>query len=129
MLLAHMDVVHTFKGSGFTMTGTHISSFQNVSIQWQELFAIVAAALTWGHTWRQKCIRFYCDNLVIVNSWEGKSSKHPRIMSLLHTLILTAAKDNFIVSLKYLPGKVNEIVDALSRKQFICFFHFAPQAQ
>ena len=27
---AHMDVVHTFKGSGFTTTGNHISSFQNV---------------------------------------------------------------------------------------------------
>ena len=66
-----------------------------------ELFAIVAAALTWGHNWRQKRIRFYCDNLAIVNSWEGKSSKHPRIMSLLRTLFLTAAKNNFTVSLKH----------------------------
>ena len=100
-----------------------------VSIQWQELFAIVAAALTWGHTWRQKRIRFYCDNLAIVNSWEGKSSKHPRIMSLLRTLFLIAAKNNFTVSLKHLPGKSNEIADALSRKQFTRFFHLAPQAE
>lgn len=100
-----------------------------VSIQWQELFAIVAAALTWGHNWRQKRIRFYCDNLAIVNSWEGKSSKHPRIMSLLRTLFLIAAKNNFTVSLKHLPGKANEIADALSRKQFTRFFHLAPQAQ
>ena len=71
---------------------------QHVSIQWQELFAIVAATLTWGHIWRQKCIRFYCNNLVIVNLWEGKFSKHPRIMSLVRTLCLTVAKNNFTVS-------------------------------
>ena len=100
-----------------------------LSIQWQELFAIVAAALTWGHTWWQKHIRFYCDNLVIVNSWEGKSSKHPRIISLLCTFFLTAAKNNFTISLKHSPGKTNEIVDALSRKWIIRFFHLAPQAQ
>ena len=107
----------------------HQQLSEQVSIQWQELFAIVAAALTWGHTWWQKRIRFYCDNLTIVNSWEGKSSKHPRIMSLLHLLFLTAAKNNFTISLKHLPGKTNEIADALSRKQFIRFFHLAPQAE
>ena len=32
-LPAHMDVVRTFKGSGFTTTGNNISSYQNVSIQ------------------------------------------------------------------------------------------------
>ena len=32
MLPAHVDVVRTFKGSGFTMTGNHISSFQNVCL-------------------------------------------------------------------------------------------------
>ena len=73
--------------------------------------------------------KFYCDNLAIVNSWEGKSSKHPRIMSLLCTLFLTAAKNNFTISLKHLPGEANKIADALSRKQFTRFFRVAPQAQ
>ena len=31
-LLAHMDVVRTFKGSGFPTTGNHISSFQNMCL-------------------------------------------------------------------------------------------------
>ena len=59
---------------------------QHVSIQWQELFAIVAAALTWGHIWQQKCVRFYCDNLVIVSQW---------------------LKKKFTVFLKHLIGKRN----------------------
>ena len=31
-LPAHMNVVRTFKGSGFTTTGNHISSFQNMCL-------------------------------------------------------------------------------------------------
>ena len=41
---------------------------KHTSIQWQELFAILAAALTWGHQWQQKKILFYCDNLPIVQA-------------------------------------------------------------
>jgi len=99
----------------------HQQLSEQVSIQQQELFAIVDAALSWGHTWRQKRIRFYCDNLVIVNSWEGKSSKHSRIISLLRTLFLTAAKNNFTVSLKHLPGKINEIMLYPESNLFVSF--------
>ena len=102
---------------------------RHISIQWQELFAILAAALTWGHHWQQKKILFYCDNLPIVQAWEGKASKQPRIMSLLRKLFLAAAKNHFTVTMKHLPGKTNNIADALSRKQFNRFFFLAPQAQ
>lgn len=99
------------------------------SIQWQELFAIVAAALTWGHLWKQKKILFYCDNLPIVQAWEGRRSKQPRVMSLLRKLFLTAARNNFTITMRHLPGKTNEIADALSRNQLDRFFSLAPQAQ
>ena len=39
-----------------------------ISIQWQELLAILAAAITWGHHWQGKKVLFYCDNLSIVHS-------------------------------------------------------------
>jgi hypothetical protein len=102
---------------------------KHTSIQWQELFAIVAAAFTWGHLWQQKRILFFCDNLPIVQAWEGKGSKQPRVMSLLRTLFLTAARNSFTITMKHLPGKSNEIADAISRKQFDRFFSLAPQAQ
>lgn len=57
--MVDMDAVHNFKASGFTMSGNKLS--KHVSIQWQESFAIVATALTWGHNWQRKCIRFYCN--------------------------------------------------------------------
>ena len=72
--LAHMVVVHIFKGSGFTLIGNLISSFQNLCLSSGKNSAIVTATLTWGHTWCQKCIKFHCDK--IVDSWEGKSWYH-----------------------------------------------------
>ena len=98
------------------------------SIQWQELFAIVAAALTWGNKWQTKRIRFNCDNQAIVFAWQGKSSKDLQIMCLLRKLFLTAAQHNFTVILSHLPGRHNAIADALSRRQFNRFFALAPQA-
>ena len=87
------------------------------SIQWQELFAIVAAALTWGHLLAGHHIRFHCDNLPIVQAWTNQSSRHPGVMDLLRTLFFIAARNNFTVSLVHLPGRLNCIADALPRNQ------------
>ena len=63
----------------------------------------------------------------IVLAWQGKSSKQPLIASLLRMLFLTAAQHNFTVTLRHLPGKENEVADALLRRQFTRFFALAPQ--
>ena len=108
---------------------SHQELSKHISIQWQELFAIVATSLTWGHQWTRRKIRFFCDNLTIVQAWEGKTSRQPRIMSLLHLLFFTAAKGNFTITLKHIPGVKNSIADAISRQNFTLFFSLAPQAQ
>ena len=118
-----------FQGSWFHYPWLpHQRLSSRISIQWQELFAILAAAFTWGRKWQRKRIRFNCDNQAIVLAWQGKSSKQPLITSLLRMLFLTAAQHNFTVTLKHLPGKKNDIADALSRRQFTRFFALAPQA-
>ena len=104
----------------------HISA--GTSIQWQELFAIVAAILTWGHLWRGKRILFNCDNLAIVHAWRGKRCREPRVMALLRTLCMHAARHNYVVHLHHLPGTCNLIADALSRNQMAKFRRLAPQA-
>ena len=35
---------------------------KEISIDWQELFAIIAATYIWGHVWSQKRILFYYNN-------------------------------------------------------------------
>ncbi|KAL5516658.1 hypothetical protein EMCRGX_G002048 [Ephydatia muelleri] len=39
------------------------------SIQWQELFAIMAAASTWGHHWSGLRIHLHCNNFPNVQAW------------------------------------------------------------
>lgn len=107
---------------------SHQQLSPTTSIQWQELFAILAAALTWGHHWGQKRIRFHCDNEAIVLAWQNMSSKHPRLLELFRKLFLHAAQHNFTVTFQHLPGKYNRLADALSRQQFSLFFSLAPQA-
>ena len=106
----------------------HQKLSSRTSIQWQELFAILAATLTWGHLWYRKRIRFFCDNLAVVEAWQNMSAKHPQLLTLLRLLLLHAAQHNFTVNFKHLPGKVNKLADALSRQQFTRFFSLAPQA-
>ena len=47
------------------------------SIQWQELFTVVAAALTWGHRLAGQRIRYHCDNLPIVQGLDQPVLRAP----------------------------------------------------
>ena len=129
-LPALIVVVYIFKGDGFIMTGNHISSFQNRCPSNGKNSLQLSQQPSLGATLGGKSTS---DSTVIILrlffAREGKSFKHPRIMPLLHTFFSQQQKITFTVSLKHLPGKTNEIADALSRKQFIRFFHLAPQAE
>ena len=50
------------------------------SIQWQELFAIMASASTWGHHWSGLRIHFHCYNLPIVQAWVRQPTTYPDLM-------------------------------------------------
>ena len=52
------------------------------SIQWQELFAILAAADTWHHRLASRRVIFHCDNPAVVQAWSGQSSRYPALMVL-----------------------------------------------
>jgi hypothetical protein len=71
----------------------------------------------------------YCDNQAIVHAWQAKAPKNTAITSLCRTLFFLAAKNNFNISLKHLPGVTNTIADALSRQQINRFKQLAPDAE
>ncbi|KAL5515879.1 hypothetical protein EMCRGX_G001122 [Ephydatia muelleri] len=98
------------------------------SIQWQELFAILAAAGTWHHKLEGCRVIFHCDNLAVVHAWSGQSSRDPALMVLLRELFFVAAQSNFTIQLVHVPGKYNVQADALSRDLMTKFFVLAPQA-
>ncbi len=90
---------------------------KNISIDWQELYAIVVASYIWGNLWAQKRILFYCDNLGVVSIINSKRSKCSRIMDLVRALTLQTLKHNFFFKALHVPGHHNDIADSISRFQ------------
>ena len=101
---------------------------KEISIDYRELFAILAATLTWGAAWSGKRIVFVTDNKPITQVWAKGTSPSPELMSLVRPLFLTAAKNNFSVAFRFIPGIDNPIADALSRFQMQRFRRLQPKA-
>ena len=99
-----------------------------ISIAWQELYAIVAAAAAWGHTWSGRRIMVHCDNKAVVEIWDHYTSKSSTIMSLVRTLHFIAAMNNFHIRISHIQGVDNTIADALSRDQMSIFHQLVPDA-
>ena len=98
------------------------------SIDFKELFAIVASVMTWGTTWEGKRIVFITDNLPITQIWHIGTSRSKGIMFLVRKLHFLAAQWGFTISLKHILGVYNPIADALSRFQVQRFNNLAPEA-
>ena len=130
-MLLHTDASNIGYGAVFNsewIQGSWSPSELKLSISYRELFAIVAAALTWGSTWSGKRIVFVTDNKPITQIWNTGTSPCPDIMSLVRPLYLHAAKHGYTVSFKHIYGTSNPIADALSRFQMNKFFMLMPHA-
>ena len=100
----------------------------NLDVDVQELFAILAAAYTWGHKWKGQRIIFLTDNEPITCIWDKGSTPTPALMTLVRKLFLIAVQNQFSVAFKHIPGKLNPIADALSRFQVERFRALKPGA-
>ena len=104
-------------------------SVREYSIDFKELFAIVAAVITWGSQWERKRIVFVTDNLPITQIWHTGTSRSSDNMVLVRKLYLLAAEFGFSVSLKHILGIFNPVADALSRLQVVKFKQLVPDAE
>ena len=100
---------------------------QGISIEWQELFPIVACAIWHVHPLLAgKRLQFLCDNLSVVSIINSGHSKTPRIMDLVRRLVLLSIQHNFAMRPRHVPGVSNEIADTLSRFQMQRFRALPP---
>ena len=99
-----------------------------ISTAWQELFAIVAACQIWGKLLSNHRIKFHCDNEAVVKIINTKRSHASRTMDLLRHLTLLTMQFNIYLHAVHIPGKQNDIADAISRFHFQRFRHLAPDA-
>ena len=98
------------------------------SITWLEFFPIVIAIVLWGHTLSGKRIILRSDNEAVVVIVNKQTSKCPHVMKLMRFMVLQCLKHNILFCAKHIPGKRNDIADALSRFQMERFRELAPKA-
>ena len=102
--------------------------WQAMEIDIKELFAIVAAVVTWGHLWQGRRIVVVTDNKPITQIWSSGSTPAPDLMALTRRLFLFAAQNHFSISFKHILGHFNPVADALSRFQVERFRQLMPTA-
>ena len=97
-------------------------------ITYKELYPIVLAVHLWSRNMQNKKILFHCDNQAVVTIINKQTTKSPPSMCLIRLLVLTCMKNNLLFRAIHLPGKTNQIADALSRGQFDRFRKLAQAA-
>lgn len=98
------------------------------SIEFQELYPIVVAAILWGKEWERKRILFHCDNISVVYILNKGRSPCSSIMKLMRRLVIVETVNNFHFVARHVPGYKNQIADSLSRLNFQKFKQLAPDA-
>ncbi len=100
----------------------------NPCIEFLEMFPILIALQLWGHTFSKKRLIFHCDNLGATQAWSSYNSKNRGVLELMRRMVTVAAKFNFTITIKHIPGLDNGIADALSRFQMTKFHRLVPNA-
>ena len=93
-----------------------------------ELLAMVAAVFVWGGSWRNGTILLHTDNEAVAVVWETGRSRDPAMMKLLRELFFFCAARNLHLIVRHIPGRENNLADALSRLQVSRFRLLLPTA-
>jgi hypothetical protein len=104
-------------GKGFAgyFSTQDLAEHVSKSIQWAELFAIVASLALYGPFMRDSHVHVRTDNKTDVCIIQRQSTASPRLLPLLRSIFLTCAHYNIDLSVSHVPGTLNTIPDYLSR--------------
>ena len=95
------------------------------SIQYLELFAVLAAVLSWISRFQNLRIVIFCDNESVVNMINFTTTSCKNCMVLLRILVLHSLVNNVRIFAKHVASKDNCFADALSRGQLNRFRRIA----
>ena len=98
------------------------------SIEYLELFALMAGVLMWLHHFKNKKIILFCDNISVVHMINNTSSRCKNCMVLLRLVVLHSMICNVRLFAKYI-SKDNGLSDALSRLDFQRFRKLGPNME
>lgn len=86
-----------------------------LSMPWCELYAVVAAARTWGAQWSGKKIMLRSDCMPVVQAIKAGRSRDPGMADLMRHLVRAACEHNFEFDCDHIEGVKNIHADELSR--------------
>ena len=95
------------------------------SIEYLELFGVLAGVLTWLHRFHNKRIILFCDNSSMVKMINSTPSSCKQCMILIRQLVLESLKQNTRMFARHLSGKSNYFSDSLSRLDFDTFWRLS----
>ena len=96
------------------------------SIEFLELFALVAGVITWGSMLRNCRIEIFCDNESVIGMIHKLTSPCPKCMKLIRILVLDNLLNNRKVFVRHIRSRLNILADSLSRLDFKRFWRNAP---
>ena len=99
---------------------------QDPSIEYLELFALVAGVLVWSDRLRDSRFIIFCDNQAVLGMVNSMTSKCHQCMKLLCILAVNGIFYNRRILVKYIASKSNILADSLSRMRFDIFWKHAP---
>ena len=86
----------------------------NPSIEYLELYTLVAGVLAWLHQYRNKFVMIYMDNQTMKAIVNNTSSSCKNCMILVRILVMHCLKYNVKIKAKYIWSKRKKIADSLS---------------
>ena len=109
--------------------GKDFIATEKPSIEFLELFALVAALLTWGNSSELSNTRvvIFCDNQAMMSMVNNLASNCHQCMKLIRILTLNNLQFNRRVFVKYVKSKENVLADAISRTNWSKFWSYTPK--
>ena len=90
----------------------------NPSIDFLELYSLLARVVTWVPHLTNCTLLFHSDNTPTMHALINKSSDSHQMMILLQFLTLFCMLNNITITVKHISGKTNLICDYLSQLKF-----------
>lgn len=103
-------------------------TWRSYNIATLELYPIVLALATWGHSWKNRSVCFYTDNQALIPVINKQTSKDKQLMGLVRKLVFICLEQNIVFTARHIPGRFNILSDCLSRFQVEKFRRKAPWA-
>ena len=98
------------------------------SIEYLELFAVVAGVLAWIHRFRNRRVILFCDNQSVCSMINHTTSSCKNCMVLVRALVLKSLLENVRVFAHYVKSSENIFADSLSRNKIKIFKNFGGNA-